>query len=117
MRFILCVFTILAFSSAFAGEPTIEDKIDKLNAASIESFGVSLPALSYLAQVSPDGYMPLRYLEDSGKIDLINELEKAGYVKVSKRDGLPNGAQTSETFLNIRPVKTGKKIQKRIQKL
>lgn len=116
-RFIFCLFTLLTFNSAFASEPTIEAKIDELNSASIDSFGVSLHALSYLVQISPDSYIPLSYLEKSGKIDLINELEKAGYVKISRRDGLPNGRQTSETFLSIRPIKTGKKIQKRIQKL
>ena len=114
---IYCVFTMLAFSSAFAGDSTIEDKIDTLNSVSIESLGISLNALSYLVQVSPEGYIPLSYLKKSGKIDHIDELEKAGYVKISKRKGLPNGGPSSEIFLNVRPLKTGKEIQKRIQKL
>lgn len=116
-QIIFCIFTILAFSPAFAGDSTVKDKIDKLNSASIESLGISLNALSYLVQVTPKSYMPLSYLKKSDKIHLIDELEKAGYVKVSKRAGLPDGSQKSETFLNVRPVKTGKDIQKRTQKL
>ena len=116
-QIIFCIFTILAFSPAFAGDSTIEDKIDKLNSASIESLGISLNALSYLVQISPESYIPLSHLKKSGKIHHIDELEKAGYVKISKRVGLPDGRERSETFLNVRPVKTGKKIQKRIQKL
>jgi hypothetical protein len=116
-RIIDCVFTILALSSAYAGDSDIEAKIDKLNSASIESLGVSLNALSYLVEASPYSYMPLSYLEESGKIHYINELEKAGYVKISKRVGLPDGQEQSETFLNVRPLKTGEEIQQCIQKL
>ena len=61
--------------------------------------------------------MPLKYLEKSGKIDQINELEKAGYVKTSKQKGLPGGGQNSEIFLNVRPLKKGKKLQKLIQNI
>lgn len=68
-------------------------------------------------QASPQAYIPLSYLEKSGKIHQINELEKAGYVKISKRRGLPDGRERSETFLNVRPLKTGKEIQRSIQEL
>jgi len=116
-RISCCFFTILVLSSAYAGDSDIEAKIDKLNSASIESLGISINALSYLVRTSPDSYMPLSYLEESGKIHYINELEKAGYVEVSKRVGLPDGQEQSETFLNVRPLKTGEEIQQCIQKL
>ncbi len=116
-RIIFCIFTLLALNSVYAGSPDFEAKIDKLNSASIESLGISLRALSYLAEASPYSYMPLSHLEKSGKIDYIIELEKAGYVEVSKRVGLPDGQEQSETFVNVRPLKTGEEIQRCIQKL
>jgi hypothetical protein len=116
-RIIQYFLLILLCSNAYAGDPVIEAKIEKLNAAAIELLGISLNALSYLVEASPYAYMPLSYLEKSGKIDYIKELEEAGYVQISKRIGLPDGQEQSETFINVRPLKTGEEIQRCIQAL
>ena len=113
MRRVLLPFLLVLFcGSAHSSDPIIEEKIEKLNLATIESLGISLNALSYLVEASPYSYMPLSYLEQSGKIDYINELEEAGYVQISKRVGLPDGQEKSETFISVRPLKTGEEIQR-----
>jgi hypothetical protein len=66
----LLLFSIVAFSSAFAGDSTIDDKIDKLNSASIESLDISLNALSYFVQVTPKS---ITDLEDSFMLPTISK--------------------------------------------
>lgn len=117
-RYLLALILVFShISGSYAGDPVIEEKINILNAASIKSLGISLNALSYLVNSSPYGYMPLSLLEESGRIEFINELEQAGYVVVTTRIGLPDGQEPLETFINIRPLKTGKEIQRCLQAL
>lgn len=116
-KLLTLIFALFLSGHVIAGDPIIEEKIETLNAASIESLGISLNALSYLVEASAYSYMPLSHLEESGKMAFINELEEAGYVKITKRVGLPDGQEEAETFINVRPLKTGEEIQQCIQAL
>jgi hypothetical protein len=118
MKIVFGFYLLIIISSfSYAGDPAVEAKIEALNQASIESLGISLNALSYLVDASPYNYMPLSYLEKSGKISFIKELEDSGYIEISERIGLPDGQEISETFINVSPLKTGKEIQRCIQAL
>lgn len=90
----------------------LEEKINSLNEASIKSVGVSLNALAFLVNASPNSYMPLWYLEKSGDMNYIRELEKAGYVKVNILNGLPDGQMPGEKQVNIVPLQLGREVQR-----
>lgn len=112
-RIILITLASISFSGLlYAQEPALKDKIQKLNEATIKSIGVSLNALAYLIDASPYSYIPLWHLEESGDIEHIHELEKAGYVKVTIRKGLPDGQMPNEEQVNITPLVLGKKLQR-----
>lgn len=106
---------ILAVGVCHADDDEIRKQLDELNAASMETFGISLAALSYLAEVAPIGYRPLYYLESTGKMTLIDELEDADYVEVALRKGLPGGGEDSKTFITVQPVRRGKVIHAYLQ--
>lgn len=111
IKIIFSICMLFAFSNVYAESNNIQDKVNELNSASMQSFGISFKALAYLVDVSPDSYIPLIYLEESGRIDYINELEKAGYIKTYKHLGLPDGYEIEVSFMNIRPLKRGEEIQ------
>lgn len=102
--------TMISFS-AMAEDASIEAKISKLNSSSVTELGISLNALAYLMNASPYSFMPMWHLEKSGDIQYIRELEKAGYVKVTIMQGLPDGTQKDEKQVSIRPLKTGIEVQ------
>ena len=104
------LFFSLLISNAYAVDIEVEAKINTLNEASIKSLGVSLNALTYLVQASGNSYIPLWHLEKSGDIAFINELENAKYIKVNKRQGLPDGHEPEETFINIVPLYKGNEV-------
>lgn len=103
----LCLFS----TSGYSAEATVEDKINTLNEATVNSLGISLPALSYLMKASPSSYIPLWHLNESGDMDYIRELEKAGYVKVIISKGLPDGQMGNEKQVNVTPLEVGIEIQ------
>lgn len=105
------IFAFISFSLQAKG-PDLEQKINTLNNASIQSLGISLNALAYLVDASPYSYMPLWHLEKSGEIQYIRELETAGYVKVTIVQGLPDGTSQSEKQVNIRPLHLGVEAQR-----
>lgn len=106
------MLSILLPASVLASDGSLEEKIRSLNEASIESVGISLNALSYLVSASADSYMPLWHLEQSGDIDYIKELERAGYVKVNIVEGLPDGQVRGEKQVNIVPLNSGREVQR-----
>jgi hypothetical protein len=105
------LFTTMISFFALADNASIEGKINKLNASSLTELGISLNALAYLMTASPNSFMPMWHLEESGEIEYIRELEKAGYVKVNIFHGLPDGTQKDEKQVNILPLKTGIEVQ------
>lgn len=112
---IFSICMLFAFNNVYAESNNIQNQVNELNSASIQSFGISFKALAYLADVSPDAYMPLSHLEESGKIGYIEELEKAGYIKTYKHLGLPDGYKKEVSFMNIRPLKRGEEIQRALK--
>ncbi len=117
-RQMLIFLTIIIFSiPIYSSEKNIEDKINALNKNTFKSLGISLTALSYLMTVSPTQYMPLWYLKESGNIEHIKELEKAGYVKVTILKGLPDGTMLKEEQVNIIPLHTGIEIKRCLSEL
>ncbi len=107
------VILISVFSTTvLAKDSDIENKINHLNKISTNTLGVSLNALNYLVDASKGTYVPLWLFEKTGKIKFIYELESAGYLEVNKRNGLPDGTERDEMFLNIVPVGKGIEIRK-----
>lgn len=103
----LTILILILPSYVQANEDDIVSKIGALNEASMEWLGVSLGAVSYLSQIRSSSYIPLDYLEQSGNMRLINELEKAGYIAKHQRKGLPDGTQPEEVFVTLRPTEIG----------
>lgn len=98
---------IMAPASAVAENAEIEAKINELNEQSVKKLGVSLTAIAYLMNASPDSYIPMWHLEKSGDIAFVRELEVAGYVKTEIRRGLPDGHEKNESFMRIIPLTKG----------
>ena len=112
MKIILAalVTLLMSVSAAQAKEEDVISAVGALNEASVEWLGVSLGAISYLSQIEATSFMPKDYLSGSDKMPLIIELEKAGYVVIHERKGLPDGHEPENTFLNLRPTESGLKI-------
>lgn len=111
-RMVAAIFAILISSALMASDADLENKINALNEASMNSIGISLNALAYLVKASPNNYMPLWHLEESGDIKHIKELEKAGYVDVKIINGLPNGQILDEKHVNVIPLHIGREVQR-----
>jgi len=116
MNFRIVVFlaSTIFSSFSFASELPVQEKINQLNQTTIESIGISLNALSYLAGATLNSYIPLWHLTESGDMDYVQELEKAGYVRVEIIDKLP-GAETQEQMkkqVKIIPLQSGVEIQR-----
>ncbi len=97
--------------SCNANELSVQQKIVNLNNESNKTLGVSLLALAYLVKSSPYSYMPMWSLEESGDINTIRELEKAGLVKVTTSQGLPDGNEPNIEFLNVQAIHNGIEIK------
>lgn len=106
------LLALLLTAPVMAADRALEDKINALNEASLESVGISLNALAYLVNASPDTYMPLWHLEQTGDIEYLKELERAGYVEVNIMGGLPDGQMRGERQVNVVPLHWGREIQR-----
>jgi hypothetical protein len=102
----------VAASPTWGQAPPTREKVAALNQQAMNSLGVSLNALRYLAGATPGTYMPLWYLEQSGDIEALQELEKVGYVKLTRHSGLPDGQQKGTTFVAVSLLGEGAEIQK-----
>ncbi len=109
---ILSLIILFFFTSALPAEQNIEDKINELNTITVKSLGVSITALSYLMKASPSTYIPLWHLKESGDMNYIRELEKAGYVSVKIIKGLPDGKMQNQEQVNISPLDKGIEIKR-----
>lgn len=89
-----------------ANQAEIQAKVEKLNQESLKVLGISLNALRYLVDASPESYRPVWYLERTGDIKYIHELEQAGFVSTEIRTGLPDGTEQNEKFLRLIPSGT-----------
>lgn len=101
--------TVIAIDSA-----EINRKVEDLNVQSLKSFGVSLNALLYLVESSPNSYLLLWHLEETGSINYIRELENKGYIKVEIVTGLPDGNEKNEKFLRIKAIDKGIELKRSI---
>lgn len=99
-----------------ASSGNLQNKIEKLNSHSLQLLGVSINAVKYLLDASPNHYMPLWYLKQTSEIAYIEELERAGYVTVEIREGLPNGSQPGK-FLRLIPAAQGVELQRAVASL
>lgn len=115
--FIFAIVFILPLSAAADNAKDIERKVGKLNAQSIKLLGVSLNAVRYLVGASSDSYLLLSYLEDSGEINYIRELEAKGYVKTQVIQGLPDGTQKNVKHLRVIPIGDGVELQRCVGEL
>jgi hypothetical protein len=111
-RMLSLILILIVASPAMSAEQSIEDKINALNTNTVNSLGISLTALSYLMKASPNSYIPLWHLKETGDISYIRELEKAGYVKVTIIKGLPDGQMQNQEQVNITPLHTGVEIKR-----
>lgn len=111
MKKILIGFLLtLIISVSHAIDTELVDKISTLDAASKEWLGVSLAAIVLLSNTGPYSYVPLSHLEETGKIQLVRELELAGYIAIHNSVGLPDGQEPDETFLNLKPTEKGLEV-------
>jgi hypothetical protein len=94
-----------------ADRAEIEQKVAELNGNSMRLFGVSLNALRYLIDASPEHYFPMWNLERTGDIIYIRELETKGYISTQERSGLPDGSEPKLKFLRVIPVGAGLEVQ------
>lgn len=114
------MFKQLAFAIVLIAAPSLlygadnaaelQRKINTINLQSEKLLGISLTALLYLNDASPNSYFLLDHLEKSGKINDIKELESKGYVRLETVDQLPDG-QSVEKQLRIIPTALGYQIQ------
>lgn len=117
VAFIFVIIFIMPLGVAAESAKDIERKVMKLNAQSIKLLGVSLSAVRYLVSASSDSYLLLSYLEDSGEINYIRELEAKGYVKTQIIQGLPDGTQKTVKHLRIIPIGDGIELQRCVEGL
>lgn len=110
--FISVVFAVISINAHAADPKEIESKVAELNSQSIKLLGVSLNAVRYLVGASPSSYLLYSYLESSGEIAYVRELEAKGYVKVQVVQSLPDGTQRNEKFLRVIPVGDGAELQR-----
>ncbi|MFZ3320754.1 MAG: hypothetical protein WA190_00170 [Usitatibacter sp.] len=92
-----------------ADRAEIEQKVAHLDEESMKLLGVSLNALQYLVNASPNHYLSVWDLENSGAIRYVRELEAKGYVSIEI--GLPDGIEPNNKFLRIVPVGAGIDVQ------
>jgi len=112
-RSIVIAVSIACSSSAVCAD--IAQRVIELNQRSIESIGVSLGALSYLSGVKPGELSHLEYLEKTGDIAYVKELESAGYVQVDYHHGFPDGAGGTATYISVELLKSGLDIRAALQ--
>ena len=82
-----------------------------LNQIATEKGGTSL------AEASSDNYLLFSYLEYSGDINYIYELEAKGYVRTQVVQGLPDGQQRKVKHIRVIPVGDGVELQHRLKEL
>ncbi len=110
------IVLVIAISSAACSnldtsrEYATSEEVWALSDVSKDRIGVSLAALAMLAQWSPHSYVPLDYLQRSGRLKLIEELEKEGLVIVHQVQGLPDGTQQNSMQVRIEPIGRGVEI-------
>ncbi len=69
------VILICMCSVASAGESAeIQQRVEELNVQSMKLLGVSINAVRYLVDASPNHYLLLSALEQSGEINYVREL-------------------------------------------
>ena len=112
MKRIAVILSVLVFAiPAFAeNNGILEQKINHLNEASIESLGISLNALMFLVDASPNSFLTYDMLDKSERKS-IRELENQGYVRTEIITGLPDGQEKNVKFLRILPLKKGDSLR------
>ena len=109
---LLISFLLVLSNSSISGKFTnLENKIEQLNQQSIKLIGISLNALKYLIDANPSSYLLFSYLEKSGQLKYLKELEKAGYVKLEITQGLPDGTEKNTKYLRVIPLFKGIEAQ------
>ena len=114
---ISAVIFMFPLSAAADNAKDIETKVGELNTQSMKLLGVSLNAVRYLVGASASDYLLLSYLERSGEINYIRELEAKGYVKTQVVQGLPDGSQKNVKHLRIIPIGDGIELQRCVEAL
>ena len=107
----IAALAIASFPASAADEAEVRAKVEQLNQESMRVLGVSLNALRYLVEASPTNYRPLWYLERSGDIKYVHELELAGYVSTEIRLGLPDGGEPNVKQMRIIPIGAGEYVK------
>ena len=109
----ILILILFAISPAVWATDTpgeLQRKIDTINQQSERLLGVSLTALLYLKDASPDEYLLLAYVKESGGWSALKELERKGYVKLVVVDQLPDGQRLGK-HLRIIPTALGVHLQ------
>ena len=112
--FFILGFAALAATANSATSAELSDlamRVDAVNSSSVRSFGVSLGALLYLRNASDSSLLNKTFLESSGDIDLIRELETRGFVATRTVMARPDGAAL-ETFVQVTAVGEGVELQR-----
>jgi hypothetical protein len=105
---LICLFGTHANA---ADQKELEAKVTELNNQSIKLLGVSLNAVRYLVGATPNDFLLLSALEESGEINYIRELKAKKYVRLQITQGLPDGTEQSVKFLRVIPIGSGIELQ------
>ncbi len=108
----LLLFPRLAKSSELGVDEalSLSDEVFLLSDISKERIGVSLAALTVLSYWAPGTFQPLDYLQRSGRIELMEELERKGFAVIHESDGLPDGTQKGTRQIRLEPTKSGLEV-------
>jgi len=84
MKFRLRLIIVIAlFSSCTFGNNLLREKVETLNSHSIELLGLSILEVTKLSNLSSSGnFAPLEALEGNGDMQILEGLEKKGYLSI-----------------------------------
>ena len=110
---VLALILLVPCFSAFASfENQFDEKVTTLNIQSIKLLGVSLNSLRYLMAATPYSYIHLGFLNGSGDINYVRELESKGYVSLRVQFGRLDGSEKNQEFMVIEPTADGLELQR-----
>ena len=114
-KFVSVLALLLSSTAYSADDRNIEESIKRLDDLSQSELGLSLHAVSYLITLDPYSFIPKNYLEESGEMEVIRELEESGYAVIREITGLPDASAQDEVFINVVTSYHGKELLRCIQ--
>ncbi len=100
MKIYIFIIPIILVHSMCYAEDSLQDKVNLLDKHSKELLGVSIYATSELIKMKGSPiFAPLNYVEESGDMAYLKELERNGYIEIKHQKGLPDGTMSDQDFV------------------